>query len=152
MAYVERVTALEGELVLADDPELEKDLVAPNEVQRAVVTATDWTTETVLSQMRRGNIKLNPRFQRRDAWTPTRKSLFIESLVLGLPIPQIVLAESRERRGSFLVLDGKQRLLALRQFAATPGDEFMPLYLSNLEVRQDLTGNNLAGLEEDPAQ
>ncbi len=63
MAYVERVTALEGELVLADDPELEKDLVAPNEVQRAVVTATDWTTETVLSQMRRGNIKLNPRFQ-----------------------------------------------------------------------------------------
>ena len=46
----------------------------------AVVTATDWTTETILGQLRRGNIELTPRFQRREAWTDNRKSAFIESL------------------------------------------------------------------------
>src|SRR5689334_22460988 len=76
--------------------------------------STDWTTETVVSQLRRGNINLNPRYQRRNAWDNSRKSLFIESLVLGLPIPQIILAEEKGKKGSFIVIDGKQRLLALR--------------------------------------
>src|SRR5947209_7589571 len=82
----------------------------------AVVNGTDWTTETIVSQLRRGNIQLNPRFQRRDAWKLDRKSRFIESLIVGLPIPQIVLAESKQERGKFIVLDGKQRLLAILQF------------------------------------
>ena len=68
----------------------------------AVVSGTDWTTETIVSQLKRGNIDLNPRFQRRDAWNPDRKSRLIESLIVGLPVPQIVLAESKESRGSSL--------------------------------------------------
>ena len=77
----------------------------------AVVTATDWTVETLISQLNKRNIKLDPSFQRRDAWTIRRKSEFIESLFLGLPVPQVVLAESKEKKGSYIVLDGKQRLL-----------------------------------------
>src|SRR5476651_6598 len=76
---------------------------------QAVVWGTDWTTETILSQLKRGNIELNPAFQRRDAWGRAGKSKFIESLILGLPIPQIILAESKEKRGTFIVIDGKQR-------------------------------------------
>ena len=56
----------------------------------AVVTATDWTVETLISQLKKRNIKLDPSFQRRDAWTAKRKSEFIESLFLGLPVPQVV--------------------------------------------------------------
>src|SRR6478735_6597778 len=82
----------------------------------AVVSGTDWTTETIVSQLKRGNIQLNPRFQRRDAWKLDRKSRFIESLIVGLPIPQIVLAESKSERGKFIVLDGKQRLLSIVQY------------------------------------
>jgi hypothetical protein len=119
------------------------EAVTSEEVTRAVVTDTDWTTETILSQLRRGNIQLNPRFQRRDAWTKPRKSRFIESLILGLPIPQIVLAEEKGRRGKFIVLDGKQRLLALRQFAVgstfavDDGNDFKGYSLTGLEVRKD---------------
>lgn len=117
----------------------------------AVVTATDWTTETILSQLRRGNIQLNPRFQRRDAWTAPRKSKFIESLFLGLPIPQLVLAEQRGRRGSYIVIDGKQRLLALRQFASRDDDEdFDVLRLRGLDVRTDLSGMSLEDVQHDP--
>jgi uncharacterized protein DUF262 len=137
----------------------EEEPVPKDTVTSAVVTDTDWTAETILSQLRRGNIQLNPRFQRRDAWDQTRKSRFIESLILGLPIPQLVLAEDRRRRGTFIVLDGKQRLLALRQFAEGSsfgiGDadtEFRRLRLSGLDVRPDLHGYNLKALEDDPSK
>ncbi|MYW35380.1 DUF262 domain-containing protein [Streptomyces sp. SID2119] len=130
--------------------------VSSSDVQRAVVTDTDWTTETILSQLRRGNIQLNPRFQRRDAWDKARKSQFIESLILGLPIPQIVLAEDKRRRGKFIVLDGKQRLLALRQFSAgstlaasDEDDPFEGFALSRLDVRKDLRNKTLAKMERE---
>jgi hypothetical protein len=104
----------------------------------AVVSGTDWTTETIVSQLRRGNIQLNPRFQRRDAWRRDRKSRFIESLIVGLPIPQIVLAESKKDRGKFIVLDGKQRLLAIMQFWGLGTGENNGYTLSGLTLRKDL--------------
>ncbi|ECR7467479.1 DUF262 domain-containing protein, partial [Salmonella enterica] len=88
--------------------------------------------------------------QRRDAWDKSRKSNFIESLILGLPIPQLVLAERKEQRGAYIVLDGKQRLLSIRQFAAEKGDEnYESLKLSGLEIRTDLKGKNLHDLKDD---
>jgi hypothetical protein len=65
---------------------------------QAVLAATDWTTQTVLIQLTKGNIELNPNFQRRDAWRPARKSRFIESLILGISIPQLVLAERKNKK------------------------------------------------------
>lgn len=119
-------------------------------LHEAVVSASDWTTETILRQLERGNIDLNVHFQRRDAWKAPRKSKFIESLILGLPIPQLVLAEKKWEKGSFLVIDGKQRLLSLRQFAASADDESFPqLKLKGLEVRSDLNGKALGDLEAD---
>lgn len=119
------------------EDESDLDLGASDNLD-AVVVATDWTAETLLSQIRRGNIQLDPEFQRRDAWDRTRKSRFIESLVVGLPVPQIVLAEKPKQRNAYIVLDGKQRLLTLTQFAA--GDDEQPLLLSRLELRRDLNG------------
>lgn len=116
----------------------------------AVVSGNDWTTETLINQINKGNIKLNPDFQRRDAWDKKRKSKFIESIVLGLPIPQVVLAESKERRGSYIVLDGKQRLLSIRQFAADSDDNvYEQLKLSGLEIRKELGGKCLNDLRDD---
>jgi hypothetical protein len=148
---------MEGEVVPWTDEGDDEEPVSREAVTHAVVTDTDWTAETILSQLRKGNIQLNPRFQRRDAWDATRKSRFIESLILGLPIPQLVLAEDKRRRGAFIVLDGKQRLLTLRQFAegsllgvGSAAGEFRELRLSRLDVRPDLHGYNLARLEDEP--
>ncbi|MEU5320422.1 DUF262 domain-containing protein [Streptomyces sp. NPDC021056] len=101
--------------------ENEDDLL-PWEDDEAATTTVDWTVETVISQMRKGRIDLNPSFQRRDAWTRVAKSQYIESLVQRFPVPQIVLAEDSKNPGKFLVIDGKQRLLSLRQFCADPND------------------------------
>ncbi len=112
------------------------------EIEGILVSGTDWTTATLLDQLVRENIQLNPRFQRRDAWNITRKSRFIESIILGFPIPHIVLASSEKERGKFIVLDGKQRLLTILQFygkSETPNNDFV---LKGLEFRKDL--NNLS--------
>lgn len=83
-------------------------------VSQAVVSATDWTTETIINQNNKGNIALIRNFSGRDAWDAHRKSRFIESLILGLPVPQLVLAASHERKGAYIVIDGKQRLLSYK--------------------------------------
>lgn len=121
-------------------------------LRQSVVWATDWTTETILAQLERGNIELNPRFQRRDAWTLPRKSKFIESLVLGLPVPQIVLAEKHTHRGQYIVLDGKQRLLSLLQFQGRATEsKHNSFTLSGLEILQrELGGRGFANIERDP--
>jgi hypothetical protein len=74
--------------------------VTPFTFSESVIWGTDWTVETLLSQLKKGNIQLEPKFQRRDAWSPERKSRFIESLILNLPIPQIILAETKDQKGS----------------------------------------------------
>ena len=94
----------------ADIAESEDDLQAidPSLLGQAVVFGNpDWTAATLIDQLRRGNIKLDPIFQK-GVMRGTRKwkSRFIESIVLGLPIPQIVLAEAKDEKGAFLVIDG----------------------------------------------
>ena len=87
------------------------DLVLPKDWYfGATLWSTDWTAETIVSQLKRRNINLSPRYQRRQAWDPKRQSRFIESLILGLPVPQIILAEDNSRRGSF---KGHHNLLTL---------------------------------------
>jgi len=81
-----------------------------------VVYSRDWTVETIIGQIEKKNIDLNPAFQRRNAWTDLRRSLLIESLIVGIPVPEIVLAEEKHKKRSFIVLDGKQRLLTLAGF------------------------------------
>ena len=132
------------ERLFDEDPAkvVEQDLRHPP--TEAVVTSSDWTTETIFSQIEKGNIDLNPRFQRREAWNDKRKSVFIESLFLGLPVPQLVLAEKPQRRGTYIVVDGKQRLLSIRRFGAAQRDTiFAPLSLIGLDVRPELNGKHL---------
>ncbi|MBH0010119.1 DUF262 domain-containing protein [Salinibacterium sp. SWN1162] len=53
-------------------------------------------------------------FQRGFVWRKTQMSRFIESLLLGLPVPGIFLVKDRDNR--LLVLDGQQRLRTLQKF------------------------------------
>ena len=137
--------------LLSHDPSGEDESDLGSFRAEAVVTSTDWTTETILAQLRRGNIELSPKFQRREAWTDIRKSAFIESLFLGLPVPQLVLAERPDRRGSYIVIDGKQRLLSIRRFGIEePNDDFKPLQLRGLKIRADLNRRTWEDLKDDP--
>jgi hypothetical protein len=134
-----------------NDTDINEDLEDLEHVENwadgAALWSTDWTAETVLSQLNRGNIDLNPSFQRRSAWSENKQSLFIESLVLGLPIPQLILAEDKRKKGSYIVIDGKQRLLAIRRFASEDAETgFKPLKLRGLKEREDLNKKTYSDL------
>lgn len=142
---------------MQDDIEFEKEFdehveheIMRDRLSQAVMYTADWTAETAISQLKQGNIYLQPTFQRRDAWRVDRKSRLIESILLGLPIPQIVLAERQDERGKFIVLDGKQRLLTLLQFVgyadASTNNKFK---LRELEILEELNGLGFDQLNED---
>src|SRR3954471_3774195 len=89
-----------------DQQEDENDITAQISFKDAVVLNADWTIETIYLQIKKGNIDLQPGFQRRVAWNDTRKSRLLESIVVGMPVPNIVLAENKDHRGRFIVIDG----------------------------------------------
>lgn len=135
-----------------DAQEDEEDIVSPTREEgfEAAIAASDWTAETIIGQLRKGSIFLDPSFQRREAWKVDRKSQFIESLIIGIPTPQIILAERKERRGHYIVIDGKQRLLTLRQFAAGKNDPaYTPFRLTGLKARPDLNGKSFEDIGSD---
>ncbi len=130
--------------------------VNPKNIAQAVIWGTDWTTETINTQMVKGNIDLTPKFQRRDAWNNSEKSCLIESLMLGIPVPPIILAENKNKRNTYIVIDGKQRLLSIRRFYAEKenqsedqSSEFKPLKLSGLTVLKDLNGKTKDNIDSD---
>jgi len=144
-----------------DDAEDELDIrKQPDFFAQAVLYGTDWTVRTILQQIEDGNIDLSPDFQRRDAWSSKNKSRFIESVALQIPIPQIVLAERKEQRGTYIVLDGKQRLITLAQFAANLDEshpifgqskDLPPLKLSGLKILDQLNGKTYGYISSEPA-
>lgn len=59
-------------------------------------------------------INLHPEYQRRQVWPNKKRSLFIESLLMNLPVPPVFLFEVDYSR--YEVIDGQQRLGAIADF------------------------------------
>jgi uncharacterized protein with ParB-like and HNH nuclease domain len=74
----------------------------------------DYDVEGIVRRLERGDILIPP-FQRNYVWTQKDASRFIESLLLGLPVPGIFLAREPDSN-KLLVLDGQQRLKTLQFF------------------------------------
>lgn len=130
-----------------EEEESSDETVDSSYIPNVVVYGTDWTTETIFTQLVRGNIELTPNFQRREAWNIKKKSRLIESLILGLPVPQIVLAERDNVKGKFIVLDGKQRLSSIFQFYGGSGSTHDNFKLTELEILKKLNGSSYEDLQ-----
>jgi uncharacterized protein with ParB-like and HNH nuclease domain len=74
-----------------------------------------------ISLYERGEIDIHPEFQRFFRWSPKQKSRLIESILLGIPIPQIFVAQRED--GVWDVVDGLQRLSTIYQLAGILRDE-----------------------------
>jgi uncharacterized protein with ParB-like and HNH nuclease domain len=73
----------------------------------------DFNILTIYNFLEAGSVRI-PGFQRNYVWDLGRASKLIESLLLGLPVPQIFLYETG--RNEFLVIDGQQRLMSIYYF------------------------------------
>lgn len=66
-------------------------------------------------------IDIHPEFQRFFRWTNTQKTNFIESILLGIPIPPIFVSQQED--GIWDVVDGLQRLSTIYEFIGNLKDE-----------------------------
>lgn len=57
---------------------------------------------------------LKPELQRKYVWTKNEASRFIDSILLGLPVPSIFLAKEKDE--TMLIIDGFQRIMTVNDF------------------------------------
>lgn len=74
----------------------------------------DYDVEGLVNRLIREDIFVPP-FQRDFVWNQKESSRFIESLLLGLPVPGVFLARDTESN-KLLIIDGQQRLRSLQFF------------------------------------
>jgi len=74
----------------------------------------DYPVDTLVKRMK-GEAFFIPKFQRNFVWSQRHASRFIESLLMGLPVPGIFLYKEADT-GRHLVVDGQQRLRTLQYF------------------------------------
>lgn len=73
----------------------------------------NFTFEQISNMVKRKDIEI-PKIQRGFIWTVDQSSKFIESIIMGIPIPSFILYASDN--GKFLVIDGLQRITSLSTF------------------------------------
>lgn len=104
----------------------------------------------LISMYKDGEIIINPDFQRAFRWSITQQTRFIESILIGVPIPSIFVFQNEE--GKWEVVDGVQRLSTVFQFAGVlqgkdkEGDDIKPSVLEetkNLPFLKGMTWESL---------
>lgn len=119
------------------------------DLQRIISYNVANTIEVLKMKIDNEEIDLQPEFQRDFVWDINRASLFIDSLILGLPIPSIFLGK-RSEDDSYMVIDGQQRLKSVFFYLTgnfTVNGQQTIFSLRNLSDR-DWNGRTYAELDE----
>ncbi|MEC6814650.1 DUF262 domain-containing protein [Photobacterium toruni] len=112
-----------------------------NEIQNAQKNIrTDGYTMSigeVLNLYRDGDMILDPAFQRLYRWKDEQKTKLIESILIGIPIPEIFVAQKAD--STWHVVDGVQRLSTILQLAGILND-YDPLVLQTCKYIPSIEG------------
>jgi Protein of unknown function DUF262 len=122
------------------------------ETQRRKVDVDNFTitVRELLSMVERHELRRAPAYQRKFRWDEEAESRLIESILLGLPIPNLFFATNVD--GTWEVVDGLQRISTLIHFAP-PSDGSLkevgkgkPLGLEGLRKLSDFNGRTFESL------
>lgn len=105
----------------------------------------EFTIEYIVDKYQKGvdedtNEIYVPDYQREFVWDEQRQSKLIESIILGLPIPLIFLAENSDNDNRLEIVDGSQRIRTLSAFLNND------LKLESLEKLNYLNGYQYSSL------
>lgn len=76
----------------------------------------DLSLRELMAMFEDETLRIPPEYQRQFVWDETRQSMLVESLFLGIPIPNIFFATNND--SSWEVVDGVQRICSLLRFVA----------------------------------
>ena len=136
------VSRYEPDVIDTDDPDSDS---YPIDQYDLVSSPNDFNVKTIVDFIDSGVVVI-PGFQRNFVWDIKRASRLIESLIVGLPVPQIFLYE--QGRDKYLVIDGQQRLMSIYYFVKErfPRKEQLPALRSMLQgqstIPEGILGDN----------
>jgi hypothetical protein len=126
------------------DPSLTEDNEVATPTRFTIASyGADYPTDGLVKRIAKGDIFIPP-FQRGFVWSSAQASRFVESLLLGLPVPGIFLFKEPDTK-KLVVVDGQQRLRTLQCFydGVLLGKEF-----TLRGVSQELDGLTYKKLQE----
>ena len=95
--------------------------------------------DEVDSEGRYSGVIYIPDYQREFTWDEKRQSKLMESIILGLPLPSIFIAENKS--GAWEIIDGSQRIRSIHAFLTGK------LCLEGLKVLKTLNGYHFGKLD-----
>lgn len=130
-----RLTDVEDEEVTnAEETEIE-----PYNPEELSIDTRPFVMDALLRRLKLGMIVLHPNFQRNEVWTQEKKSLLIESLMLNIPLPMFYVSSDED--GYLTVVDGLQRISAIRDFVL--GQDYLNSGKTDDERNQSLLGHGM---------
>lgn len=117
----------------------------PYDPQKINVQIKALTLYQVRRKLERGQIELQPDFQRNFVWDAVRQSRLIESMLIRIPLPAFFLDATRDDK--WVVIDGLQRLTTIQNFCQ-PKTEDDRLRLRDLEFLPELNRKTFSELPQ----
>lgn len=122
----------QGRDLAAEDIPNEEQTITPYDPELIRVETSSMSLRQVYDMIKDGDINLSPDFQRKAIWDGHRKCRLIESILLRIPLPMFYFSADKE--GKLSVVDGLQRLTAIKEFMNNE------LPLSGLEYLEENKG------------
>ena len=82
--------------------------------RRLATQSLDLSIDALVGRISRGNLILQPEFQRDYVWSAAKATALVESVLMRIPLPVVDLAETAD--GDWEVVDGQQRLTSLHSY------------------------------------
>ena len=82
--------------------------------QQIRISTKSFSLREIVTQINEGETDLSPDFQREFVWKPRQVTRLVESALLGIPLPAFYFNQDKD--GMYQVIDGVQRLTAVKQF------------------------------------
>lgn len=102
--------------LISEEMRLDADVQIKKHQQEISYDTKDYTVELLVQKFRSGDFYI-PEYQRAFIWTEKNKSSFVESVLLGLPIPFMFFADNTD--GRLEIIDGAQRIQTLVEFVSS---------------------------------
>lgn len=123
----------------------EKEITEPFNPKDVDIVSQPMVISNIIDQLKYGDILLEPDFQRHpDLWNPEQQSRLIESLMIRIPLPTFYFDSTDDDK--LIVVDGLQRLYAIKRFMVLDEDDKNRLSLTGLEYLKEYEGKKFEEL------
>lgn len=93
--------------------EEQKDFYSDDDLFKIQSWGADLSFRELISRYDEDEL-IKPELQRHYVWDKSEASRFIDSILLGLPVPSVFLAKTKNEK--LLIVDGYQRLMTVRDY------------------------------------